>query len=207
MPGPTDAADLRPAGLPSVSVTVPIAGGVVTYLPAPYETPQQDDLAATLAAVLTTTVAALSAWVLGSSAYTTIRLLGGRVHRQRSAGSHDQAQIESAVVAAGWAVATLFLGIGALLVLFRRGRKAAVLRRVDRRRDHRAGPVRRSATATPVRRCRSRTGRCTGVGVAVVVLALLPATGRWVGRIRRPRIGQPGVTGTTETGAILWPGT
>jgi hypothetical protein len=44
-------------------------------------------------------------------------------------------------------------------------------------------------------------------GLAVVVLALLPATGRWAGRIRRARIGQPGVTGTTETGAILWPGT
>jgi hypothetical protein len=52
----------------------------------------------------------------------------------------------------------------------------------------------------------SRKWLWIGLG-AVVVLALLPATGRWVGRIRRARIGQPGVTGTTETGAILWPGT
>ena len=44
-------------------------------------------------------------------------------------------------------------------------------------------------------------------GVAVLVVALLPATGRWVGRVRRARIGQPGVTGAAETGAILWPGT
>ena len=42
-------------------------------------------------------------------------------------------------------------------------------------------------------------------GVAVVVLALLPPTGRWVGRVRRST--RPStVIGTTETGAILWPG-
>jgi hypothetical protein len=43
-------------------------------------------------------------------------------------------------------------------------------------------------------------------GVAVVVLALLPATGRWVGRSRKRRSSER-VIGTTQSGAILWPGT
>jgi hypothetical protein len=43
-------------------------------------------------------------------------------------------------------------------------------------------------------------------GVVVVVLALLPATSRWIGR--SPRNPKPStVIGTTESGAILWPGT
>ena len=33
------------------------------------------------------------------------------------------------------------------------------------------------------------------------------ALAQQVDRVRRARIGQPGVTGTAETGAILWPGT
>ena len=177
----------------------------MTYLPAPYETPQQDDLAATLAAVLTTTVAALTAWVLGSSAYSTIRGLLARF-TVNDPPDPTTRQVESAVIAVGWAVATLFLALGALLVLFRRGRKVAVF----------GGLVATGTTAlaqfgfdyggagapVPIENWPLYWG-----GVAVVVLALLPATGRWVGRIRRARIGQPGVTGTTETGAILWPGT
>lgn len=177
----------------------------MTYLPAPYETPQQDDLAATLAAVLTTTVAGLTSWVLGSWAYSTIRDLLGRF-TVNDPPDPTSAQVESAVVAAGWAVAAFFLALGALLVLFRRGRKAAIW-----------GGLMAAATtalaqfgfgygdtdaAVPIDNWPLYWG-----GVVVVVLALLPATGRWVGRIRKARIGQPGVTGTTETGAILWPGT
>jgi hypothetical protein len=41
-------------------------------------------------------------------------------------------------------------------------------------------------------------------GVLVLLLAALPATGRWVGRTRP---GRPStVIGTTESGAVLWPG-
>lgn len=177
----------------------------MTYLPAPYETPQQDDLAATLAAVLTTTVAALTAWVLGSWAYSTIRsLVDAFTVTDPPAPTGDQ--VNAAVVAAGWALGTVFLALGALLVLFRRGRRSAVF----------GGLIATGTTAlaqfvfgyggtgarVPIENWPLYWG-----GVAVLVLALLPATARWVGRVRRARIGQPGVTGTTETGAILWPGT
>lgn len=176
----------------------------MTYLPAPYETPQQDDLTATVAAVLTTTVAGLTAWVLGSWAYTSIRSLYDTftVNDPPDASS---GQVESGLLAAGWAVAAVFLGFGALFVLFRRGRKAAVL----------GGLIAAGTTAlaqfgfgygdagsaVPVTNWPLYWG-----GVAVVVLALLPATGRWVGRSRRSRKA-PEVIGTTESGAILWPGT
>jgi hypothetical protein len=177
----------------------------MTYLPAPYETPQQDDLSATVAAVLTTTVAALTAWVLGSWAYTTIRALLDRF-TVNDPPDPTTGQVESAVLAAGWVVAAFFLTLGALLVLFRRGRGAVLF----------GGFIAAGTTAlaqfgfgygdagspVPMENWPLYWG-----GVVVVVLALLPATGRWVGRIRRARIGQPGVTGTTETGAILWPGT
>lgn len=176
----------------------------MTYLPAPYETPQQDDLAATLAAVLTTTVAALSAWILGSWAFATIRSLY-QLFTVDDPPDATSGQVESAVVAAGWAVAALFLGIGALLVLFRRGRKAAVF----------GGLIAVGSTAlaqfalgygdagaaVPVENWPLYWG-----GVVVVVLALLPATGRWTGR-RRPSRRSPEVMGTTASGAILWPGT
>ena len=176
----------------------------MTYLPAPYETPQQDDLAATLAAVLTTTVAGLTAWTLGSWAYATIRSLFD-VFTVNDPPDPSTGQVESALVAAGWGVAAVFLALGALLVLFRRGRKAAVF----------GGLIAIVITAVaqfgfgygdagapvPVQNWPLYWG-----GVAVVVLALLPATGRWVGRSRRSRKA-PEVTGTAATGAILWPGT
>src|SRR5262245_20796760 len=99
--------------------TSPGAGGVMTYLPAPYETPPQDDLVATLAAVLTTTVAVVSAWVLGSWAYSTIRgLLDATGLDDLTIGSG-----QAGLLALGWALSALLLGVGALLVLFRRGRK------------------------------------------------------------------------------------
>ena len=177
----------------------------MTYLPAPYETPQQDDLAATLAAVLTTTVCALTAWVLGSWSYSTIR---GLVDRFAVNDPPDPTvgQVEGAVVAAGWAVAAFFLALGAVLVLFRRGRKAAVF----------GGLIAVGTTAlaqfgfgygdagaqVPIDNWPLYWG-----GVLVVVLALLPATGRWLGRVRRTRTARSDVIGTTETGAILWPGT
>lgn len=177
----------------------------MTYLPAPYETPQQDDLAATLAAVLTTTVAIVTAWVLGSWSYSTIRGLVD-AFTVTDPPAPTSGQVESAVVAGGWALATVFLVLGALLVLFRRGRRAALF----------GGLVATATTAVaqfafgygdtgarvPIENWPLYWG-----GVAVLVVALLPATGRWVDRVRRARIGQPGVTGTAETGAILWPGT
>lgn len=176
----------------------------MTYLPAPYETPQQDDLVATLAAVLTTTVAGLTSWLLGSWAYTTIRSLYD-VFTVNDPPDASTGQVESAVVAAGWGVAAVFLGLGALFVLFRRGRKASVL----------GGLIAVGTTAlaqfgfgygdvgaaVPIHNWPLYWG-----GIVVVVLALLPATGRWLGRRRRTRR-SPEVLGTTASGAILWPGT
>lgn len=175
----------------------------MTYLPAPYETPAQDDLAATLAAVLTTTVAGLTAWTLGSWSYRTGRSLYD-FFAGTGTPNPTSTQMQAALVAAGWAVAALLLGLGALFVLFRRGRKAAVL----------GGLIAAGTTAlaqfgfgygdvgarVPVANWPLYWG-----GVAVVVLALLPATGRWVGRRRARR--SPEITGTTASGAILWPGT
>ena len=41
----------------------------------------------------------------------------------------------------------------------------------------------------------------------MVIAAILPATGRWIGRTRQKASGgQSTVIGTTESGAILWPG-
>lgn len=176
----------------------------MTYLPAPYETPPQDDLVATLAAVLTTTVSALSAWVLGSWAYATIRSLID-VFAVNNPPDPTTTQLQSAAVAGGWGVAAFFLGLGALLVLFRRGRKAALF----------GGLIAAGTTAlaqfgfgfgdvgaqVPIENWPLYWG-----GLAVLVLALLPATGRWVGRKRRSRP-SPEVTGSTASGAILWPGT
>ena len=177
----------------------------MTYLPAPYETPAQDDLAATLAAVLTTTVAGLTAWTLGSWSYRTGRSLYDTL-AGTGTPNPTPAQMQSALVAAGWAVGALLLGLGALFVLFRRGRKAAVL----------GGLIAAGTTAlaqfgfgfgdtgapVPIPNWPLSWG-----GVAVLVLALLPATGRWVGRGRARR--SPEITGTsgTASGAILWPGT
>lgn len=176
----------------------------MTYLPAPYETPQQDDLAATLAAVLTTTVAGLTAWILGSWAYTTIRSLYD-VFSANNPPAPSSGQLQSALVAAGWAVATVFLGLGALLVLFRRGRKAAVwggLIAVGTTALAQFGfGYGDTGAAVPIANWPLYWG-----GVAVLVLAVLPATGRWVGRSRRSRT-SPEVMGTTASGAILWPGT
>lgn len=175
----------------------------MTYLPAPYETPAQDDLAATLAAVLTTTVAGLTAWTLGSWSYRTGRSFYDVVTGPGTPNP-TPTQMQSVLVAAGWAVGALLLGLGALFVLFRRGRKAALL----------GGLIAAGTTAlarfgfgygdtgaqVPVENWPLYWG-----GVAVVVLAVLPATGRWVGRSRARR--SPEITGTTASGAILWPGT
>ena len=45
----------------------------MSYLPAPYESPRQDDLAATLAAILTATVGLITSWVLGQHVYPVVK--------------------------------------------------------------------------------------------------------------------------------------
>jgi hypothetical protein len=179
----------------------------MSYLPAPYESPQQDDLSATLAAILTTTVALITSWVLGQQAYPVVRefidgLSGNLTTAQQDALSASADTV--AVPTAGWAVAAVLMVIGALLLLFRRGRGLVIL-----------GALISIATtawaqfgigyggadaAIPVSQWPLYWG-----GVVVVVLALLPPTGRWIGR-QRKAVKPSAVIGTTESGAILWPG-
>ncbi|HZM66801.1 MAG TPA: hypothetical protein VFC16_10935 [Nakamurella sp.] len=184
----------------------------MSYLPAPYEAPPQDDLSATLAAILTTTVALITSWVLGARAYPVVRefvdgLLGNLTDAQRQAFTDTLAT--QAVPTVGWSVAAVLLAIGAVLLLFRRGRQLLIFGALIgvattawAQFGIGYGDV-GSGAAVPVEQWPLYWG-----GVAVIVLAVLPATGRWLGRTKvPPRAGKPpGVTGTTESGAILWPG-
>lgn len=179
----------------------------MSYLPAPYESPQQDDLAATLAAILTATVALITSWVLGQQAYPVIREFIDGVQGNLSAAQED-AFTESlptvGVPTIGWAVAAVLMFVGALLLLFRRGRGLLIF-----------GALISVATTAWAQFGLGYGGADAAVpvdqwplywaGIAVVVLALLPATGRWIGR-QRKTVKPSAVIGTTETGAILWPG-
>lgn len=179
----------------------------MSYLPAPYESPQQDDLSATLAAILTTTVALLSAWVLGQQAYPVVKEFIDGLMGNLSSAQEDalQASVDTvAVPTAGWATAAVLMVIGALLLLFRRGRGMLMV-----------GALLATATTAFAQFVLGYGGDGAAIpldqwplywgGVAVAVLALLPATGRWLGRKRRAPKGST-VIGTTETGAVLWPG-
>ena len=179
----------------------------MSYLPAPYESPAQDDLPATVFAILTTTVGLITSWVLGQAAYPVVKefvdgLLGNLSSAQEDA---FQASLKTVgVPSAGWAIAAVLMVIGALLLLFRRGRALLVF-----------GSLISIATTAWAQFGIGYGGEGAEIpisqwplywgGVVVVVLALLPPTGRWVGRTRR-NARPSNVIGTTESGAILWPG-
>ena len=179
----------------------------MSYLPAPYESPQQDDLAATVAAILTTTVGLITSWVLGQHVYPVVRELIDGAMGNLSSAQEDALQASMATVGVptvGWAIATVLMVIGSLLLLFRRGRGLLIF-----------GALIAVATTAWAQFGLGYGGEGAAIqvdqwplywgGVAVVVLALLPATGRWVGRTRRAPKSST-VIGTTETGAVLWPG-
>jgi hypothetical protein len=188
-----------------------VGGSFVSYLPAPYEAPQQDDLSATLAAILTTTLALITSWVVGAQAYPVIRegidaAMGDLTDAQQQA--FTDALPTTGVPTVGWALATLFMVIGSVLLLFRRGRGLLILGALVcvgttawAQFGLGYGDV-GSSTTMPVDQWPLFWG-----GAAVVIAAILPATGRWVGRTRQKASGrQSTVIGTTESGAILWPG-
>ncbi len=179
----------------------------MTYLPAPYESPQQDDLSATLSAILTTTVGLLTSWVLGQQAYPVVKdYIDGAMGNLNSDQQEAlKASLDTALVpAVGWAVAAVLMVIGSLLLLFRRGRGLLVF-----------GALIAIATTAWAQFGLGYGGEGAAIpisqwplywgGVAVVVLAMLPATTRWLGRGGQTRQ-QSTVIGTTESGAILWPG-
>ncbi|MEP6561051.1 MAG: hypothetical protein ABJD68_08245 [Nakamurella sp.] len=179
----------------------------MSYLPAPYESPQQDDLAASVAAILTTTVGLISAWVFGQHVYPTVReFIDGILGNLTTAQENDFASSMQtlAVPTIGWAVSSLLLVIGSLLLLFRRGRGLLIfssLISIATTAYAQFGLGFGGADAeVPVSQWPLYWG-----GVLVLLLAALPATGRWVGRTGRS--GKPStVIGTTESGAVLWPG-
>jgi len=196
---------IHPSIHPSIGVSI------VSYLPAPYEAPPQDDLSATLAAILTTTLALITSWVVGALAYPVIRegidaAMGSLTDAQQQA--FTDALPTTGVPTVGWALSAVLMVIGAVLLLFRRGRRLLIF-----------GALICVATTAfaqfglgygdvgwgaqvPVDQWPLFWG-----GVAVVIAAILPATGRWIGRTRPKKSGsQSTVIGTTESGAILWPG-
>jgi len=196
---------IHPPIHPSIGVSI------VSYLPAPYEAPQQDDLAATLAAILTTTLALITAWVVGAQAYPVIRQAIDGVMGNLSAGQQEGFKAHlptTGVPTVGWALAALLMVIGAVLLLFRRGRGLlifgaliCVATTAFAQFGLGYGDV-GSGAKVPVDQWPLFWG-----GVAVVIAAILPATGRWIGRTRQKKSGsQSTVIGTTESGAILWPG-
>ena len=180
----------------------------MSYLPAPYESPKQDDLSATLSAILTSTVGLLTSWNLGRYVYPLIRQyidgLRGELDPSQQAALTATLKVFG-VPTVGWTVAAVLMIIGSVLLLFRRGRGWLVLGAlvsIGTTGWAQFGVGMGGPDATyPVDQWPLYWG-----GVAVLVLVLLPATGRWVGR--QARVRKPSaVIGTTETGAVLWPGT
>lgn len=182
----------------------------MTYLPAPYEAARGDDLPAALAAGLAGTVAGITAWITASWAYPVARDLidgfAGRLTAEQEQAIED-ALPYTVIPAAGWAVSAILLALGAVLLCFHRGRGVLLL-----------GALLSVATtayaqfgldfgteARPVEQWPLYWG-----GAVVLVLAVLPATSRWVGR----RPAGPPVLGAATlaagTGAItaptLWSG-
>ncbi len=179
----------------------------MSYLPAPYESPQQDDLAATLAAILTTTVALITSWVLGQQAYPVIRefidgAMGNLTDAQEDALRRRLDTV--AVPTVGWALAAVLMVIGALLLLFRRGRGLLIF-----------GALIAVATTAWAQFGLGYGGDGAAIpvdqwplywgGVAVVVLGAA-ARHRPVDRRSAGGAKPSTVIGTTESGAMLWPG-
>ncbi len=144
----------------------------MSYLPAPYESAQQDDLGAALGAGLAVSLAGITSWVLGKSAYHGVRSL-------IDLGKANQPLPGSLVVPTfGWAVAVMVMVIGALLLMFRRGRGSLIV-----------GSLISIATTAIAQYGYHFSSANVGQwwlywgGVGVLAAAALPATGRW---IRKP---------------------
>jgi hypothetical protein len=184
----------------------------VTYLPAPYESAQQDDMAAALAAGLTISTAAITSWVLGSFCYESIRSIVERVH---NTADLKDIPADELVPTTGWAVAVVLMVFGAVMLLARRGRSSVVCgsliaiatTAVAQFSYHYPEVAQRSSAA----QLHLEHWPLFWGGVVVLLAAVLPATGRWVnstGKSGRPSsdpLGFPG--GPSTSSATLWPGT
>lgn len=163
-----------------------------SYLPAPYESAPDDDLPAAACAALTGTLAVLVAITLARQAWdqypAAVDALNG--------GSLVGDDLALVVTAGGWAASAVLMGLGAVLMLVRRGREVVVL-----------GALIGLATTIVARYAFDWFSPAHPVthgavfvgGAVVIVLALLPATSRWIsgrGAGRRNR-GLPPVTSAT----------
>jgi len=184
----------------------------MTYLPAPYESAQQDDMVAALGAGLTISTAAITSWVLGAFSYDSIRSIVESIDR---GGDFEDIPADVLVPTAGWTVAAVFMVLGALMMFARRGRGSVIL-----------GSLVAIATTAIAQFAYhydelARQSNAADLhlehwplfwgGVVVFVAAVLPATGRWVngtGKSAPPSSDMPGLPGGAGAGsATLWPGT
>lgn len=168
----------------------------MTILPAPYESAPDDDLGAATSATLAATLGALVAVSLGSQAWEQ-----GEQAATAFIEAPDQfleAQLPTAVTTVGWGGAAVFMGLGALLLLFRLGRGALIF-----------GSALSLGTTflarygfewftptDPLEHYPVFLG-----GIPVLLLALLPTTGRWIAGRRSRRMRSGAGTFATPTSA------
>lgn len=150
---------------------------MVSNYPAPYESPPEDDLRAAVAGWMTITTALILSWVLGFAAYHRIRDVVPLLSDGQSLDEVDPAIVVPGI---GWAVAVLFLVLGSIPVAMRKGRTAivfgALLAIVVTAVAHLGYDYAATVPQWPL----------YWGGVVVLVLALLPATRRWVHRLPPP---------------------
>ncbi len=165
-----------------------------SYLPAPYESAPDDDLPAAAGAALAGTLAVLVAVTLGRQAWEQYPAAVDAVN----AGAFADDDLAVLLSTGGWAVAAVLSLVGAAMMVVRRGRGVLLLGAA-------AGLVTTLAVRyafdwfTPAHPLPAEVTYYGGA--AVIVLALLPATGRWMAghgdqRRQRPR-GLPPVTSAT----------
>jgi hypothetical protein len=152
---------------------------ITSTLAAPYESVPDDDLSAAAAATVTGALALLVAVSLGMQAWRQLP----NVDRVLDAGSFQEADVPLLSTTFGWGAAAVLMTLGALLLSIRRGRGTVIF----------GSLIGLAATLL----ARVEFGWFTPehplehlpvyfAGAAVVLLALLPGTRRWIsGRRQR----------------------
>ena len=141
----------------------------MSYLPAPYESAQQDDLGAALGAGLAATLAGITSWVLGKWVYDGVHSLID------SSKAQESPPASVVVPTVGWGIAVVLMVIGTLLLVFRRGRGSLIIGALI------------SIATTAIAQYSFHFGSSSlsqwwlyWGGVGVLAVAALPATGRWI---------------------------
>ena len=157
----------------------------MTYLPAPYESAQQDDMSAALGAGLTISTAGITSWVLGSFSYDAIRYTVDQIK-----GGAEELPANLLVPTAGWTVAVVFMVLGALMMCARRGRGSvmfgalvAIATTAVAQFAYHYNDLAQQPNAADIR---VDNWPLFWGGVVVFIAAALPATGRWVSNTGKP---------------------